>query len=392
MGQILEMAANRSGSLIPLSTPSITGNELDYVSKAVTSEWVSTAGPYVEDFSRSFTEWLGEEVHCIPCASGTAALHLALIGVGVQSGDEVLVSTLSFIAPANAIAYCGAQPVFIDSEDISANINPELVVELVEQRIAAGKKPAAILVVHIYGHPANIAPILEVAKRYDIPVVEDAAESLGATYGDKPVGTLGRVGTFSFNGNKMITCGGGGMAVTGDPKIADHMRRLSTQSKLPGPSYQHDQIGFNYRMTNLAAALGLGQLEKLDEFVSARRKIAERYQEAFSKVSGISFLSEPSWGRSAYWLSVITVDAAKFGTNRDQLLSHLKKSEIETRPLWTPLHKQPVFIGSDYLGEDSSTRYQKHGLCLPSSAHLTQEEQSTVIDCILSAQSTARSS
>lgn len=369
--------------MISLSTPSINGNELAYVSEAVKSQWVSTAGPYVEDFSSSFGQWLGEDLYCVPCSSGTAALHLALLGVGVKPGDGVVVSTMSFIAPANAVVYCGATPIFIDSEAESSNLDPELVADLVHEQIRAGTKPAAIVVVHVYGHPANIGPIIEIAQQYDIPVIEDAAESLGATFNNRPVGTLGTVGAFSFNGNKMMTCGGGGMAVTRNKAIADRIRHLSTQSRKPGSGYEHDEVGFNYRMTNLAAAMGLGQLERLDEFVSARKSIAERYKKAFHNTAGICFMAEPHWGTSSYWLSIITVIPDEFGATRDELMIFLRKNNIETRPFWKPLHKQKPFKDARYIGSDISTKLEHTGLCLPSSAHLTHVQQDTIIDAIV---------
>ena len=370
--------------MISLSTPSLSGNEESYVSEAIKTEWVSTAGPYVDRFSAAFVDWLGGDGFAVPCASGTAALHLSLLSVGVKPGDDVLVSSLTFVATANAIAYCGANPIFIDSEKESANLDPNLVVKLLHERAKENRLPSAIVPVHLYGHPVDMQPILDVAEYYGVPVIEDAAESLGATYDNRPVGTLGRTGVFSFNGNKIMTCGGGGMVFTRDERIAEQIRHLSTQSRLPGVAYVHDQIGFNYRMTSLAAAVGLAQIEQLDSFVEKRRSIANRYAAAFSGVDGLEVVVEPKWGKSSYWLSTVSVNENKVGCSRDRLIELLGQSKIESRPFWFPLHRQPAYKGSEFIGSGVSDMLFETGLCLPSSAHLTERQQGMVIDTVVS--------
>lgn len=374
---------------IPLSVPCLEENARRYVLECFETNYVSSVGPFVEQFERAFAAWLGAR-HAVACASGTAALHLAMRVLGVERGDEVFVPTFSFAASINAAVYQGATPILIDSEPRTWNMDPEVVVAEIESRARAGRaQPKAVEVVHILGCPAELAPILEVCARYGIPVLEDAAEALGAGYSSGPlagrnVGTIGRVGCFSFNGNKVMTTGNGGMLVTEDQALAERARHLSRQAKLPGSDYDHDEVGYNYRLSNLAAALGLAQLESLPKFLDAKRRIAARYDSAFRSHADVVLPPHPAWASPSFWLySILVGDAAN---GRAALVRDaLGRRRIEARPLWRPAHKTRAFRGLSCIGGAVADRLFREGLSLPSSVSLTEVEQTRVIEAVLEA-------
>lgn len=374
--------------LIPLCVPEIRGNEWRYLKECLDTGWVSTVGAFVERFEQSLAERLGAR-YAVATASGTSALHVALLVAGVQPGDEVLVSTLSFIAPANAIRYLGAWPVFVDAEPTTWQMDADQVVSFVERECrwqdgalwnrTTGRRVRAVLPVHILGHPVDLAPILDVAQRYELPVIEDATESLGARYRGTPVGRFGRLACFSFNGNKLLTTGGGGMIVTDDDQLAQRARHLTTQAKADALEYIHDEIGFNYRLTNIQAALGVAQIEQLDDYIAAKRQIAATYAAELRDLPGITLMPEASWAESVYWMYTVLIDDAQFGMDSRQLLRELSRRNIQTRPLWQPLHQSPAHPGMLTLGGSVAERLYRDALSLPCSVGLTREDQETVI-------------
>ncbi len=333
--------------------------------------------------------------YALALSSGTAALHLALIHAGVGPGDEVLVSTLTFSASANPIAYLGARPTFIDSERASWNMDPGLLAETLAVRARAGKLPKAVIPVHLYGQSADMAPILAACARYEVPVIEDAAEALGATYwgasGPQPEkseksgesasqlpgrspGTFGCAGIFSFNGNKIITTSGGGMLVSADKALIDHARKLSTQARDPAPHYQHSEIGYNYRLSNVLAGIGRGQLQVLPDRVRRKREIFQYYADTLGDLPGITLMPEAPWGRATRWLTCITVDAQAFGAGREAIRLALEAANIESRPLWKPMHLQPVFQGCETGGGAVAEALFRDGLCLPSGTAMSEAD------------------
>ena len=363
---------------ILLSTPHMGEQELEFVKEAFETNWIAPVGPHVDAFEQEFCQVIGVR-HAAAVSSGTAALHLALRLIGVEAGDEVFCSTLTFIATASPITYLGAMPVFIDSDRTSWNMNPDLLREALEQRAKIGKLPKALVLVHLYGQSADIDPILEVCNAFEVPLVEDAAESLGATYKERSPGSFGKVSIFSFNGNKIITTSGGGMLVSDDPDLVSKARFLATQARDPAPHYQHSEIGYNYRLSNVLAGIGRGQLRVLEQRVQARRRNFEVYQQALGKLPGIEFMPEAAFGRATRWLSCITINPAEFGANREQVRSSLAEQQIEARPVWKPLHLQPVFAGCESIGGAVSEDLFKYGLCLPSGSNLTNEDLEQVI-------------
>ena len=363
---------------ILLSTPHMGEQELEFVKEAFETNWIAPVGPHLDAFEPEFCQVIGVR-HAAAVSSGTAALHLALRLIGVEAGDEVFCSTLTFIATASPITYLGAMPVFIDSDRTSWNMNPDLLREALEQRAKIGKLPKALVLVHLYGQSADIDPILEVCNTFEVPLVEDAAESLGATYKGRSPGSFGKVSIFSFNGNKIITTSGGGMLVSDDPDLVSKARFLATQARDPAPHYQHSEIGYNYRLSNVLAGIGRGQLRVLEQRVQARRRNFEVYQQALGKLPGIEFMPEASFGRATRWLSCITINPAEFGANREQVRSSLAEQQIEARPVWKPLHLQPVFAGCESIGGAVSEDLFKYGLCLPSGSNLTNEDLEQVI-------------
>ena len=366
---------------ILLSTPHIGNQELQFVQEAFATNWIAPIGPHVDAFEQEFCQITGAN-YAAALSSGTAALHLALQLVGVQRGDEVFCSTLTFAATANPITYLGAKPVFIDSDRISWNMNPDLLQEALQKRAYFGKLPKAVVVVHLYGQSADIDPILKACNQYDIPLIEDAAEALGATYKGLSPGTLGKIGIYSFNGNKIITTSGGGMLVSDDDQLIAKAKFLATQARDPAPHYQHSEIGYNYRLSNVLAGIGRGQLKVLSARVAARRRNFEIYQAALAKLPGIEFMPEANFGHSTRWLTTLTIAPEAFGADREYIRLQLAQQQIEARPVWKPLHLQPVFSECEYIGGEVSKDLFIRGLCLPSGSNLTKEDLERVIDNI----------
>lgn len=372
---------------ILLSTPHIGSQELAFVKQAFDTNWIAPVGPHVDAFEQEFCQITGAG-YAAAVSSGTAALHLALQLVGVGSGDEVFCSTLTFAATANPIIYLGAKPVFIDSDRISWNMNPELLQEALQKRAYFGKLPKAVILVHLYGQSADIEPILQVCDQYNIPLIEDAAEALGATYKGLSPGTFGRIGIYSFNGNKIITTSGGGMLVSDDDQLVMKAKFLATQARDPAPHYQHSEIGYNYRLSNVLAGIGRGQLQVLNQRVAARRRNFEIYQSALGDLPGIEFMPEANFGHSTRWLTALTVATEAFGADREYIRLQLAKEQIEARPVWKPLHLQPVFSECECIGGEVGEDLFVRGLCLPSGSNLTDEDLERVISVITAIYST----
>jgi pyridoxal phosphate-dependent aminotransferase EpsN len=366
-----------------LSPPHIGDREERLVHEAFSSNWIAPLGPHVDAFESEFAAAVGSR-HAVALSSGTAAIHLSLILAGVRAGDEVLVSSLTFSATVNPILYVGARPVFIDSEERSWNLDPELVEETLGRKAAAGRLPKVLLIVHLYGQTADMAPLLRSCERYGITVIEDAAEALGARYQARHPGVFGHFGVFSFNGNKIITTSGGGMLVTDDGALAQRARKLAAQAREPAPHYEHTEIGYNYRMSNVLAAIGRGQLMALEDRVTARRSNFDAYHAGLSAIPGLTFQPEASWGRHTRWLTCVLVDAQEFGTDREHVRLKLETTNIESRPLWKPMHLQPVFAGFEAIAGSVSENLFEHGLCLPSGSSLSEMDRQRVIDVIKS--------
>lgn len=366
---------------ILLSTPHMGSLEQKFVKEAFDTNWIAPVGPHVDAFEQEFCEVVGAK-HAAAVTSGTAALHLALKLVGVGAGDEVFCSTLTFIATATPITYLGAKPVFIDSDRNSWNLNPELLREALDKRAKLGKLPKAVVIVHLYGQSCDIDPILEACNAYDIPLIEDAAESLGATYKSRSPGSFGKIGIFSFNGNKIITTSGGGMLVSDDEKLIEKARFLATQARDAAPHYQHSEIGYNYRLSNVLAGIGRGQLQVLEERVAARRRNFDFYKQALGNLPGIEFMPEAVFGKATRWLSCLTIDPAAFGADREQVRLGLAQEKIEARPVWKPLHLQPVFADCECMGGAVAEDLFEHGLCLPSGSNLTEVDLERVTSAI----------
>lgn len=373
------MGPEPSPTRIYLSPPHLTGEERQLLGAALDSGWIAPLGPQVDAFEAAFADEVGA-AHAVALSSGTAALHLALQLVGVSPGDEVLVPTLTFVASVNPIRYLGAEPVFLDSETTSWNLDPDLLEEALAERARSGCLPAAVVVVHLYGQTADLDPIVRVCRDFGVPVVEDAAEALGACYGERSPGGFGRVGIFSFNGNKILTTSGGGMLVTDDLDLAARARKLATQARDPAPHYQHSELGYNYRMSNLLAAVGQAQLRALDRRVRARRAIFARYQEALGDLPGLTFQPEAPWGLHTRWLTCVLVDEAEFGATPEEIRVALEDRNIEARPLWKPMHLQPLYEGCEVVGGGVSEGLFRRGLCLPSGSGMTEGEQDRVIE------------
>ncbi|MEN9567345.1 MAG: hypothetical protein RLZZ69_2541 [Cyanobacteriota bacterium] len=358
---------------ILLSTPHIGEQELKFVQEAFDTNWVAPVGPHIDAFEQEFSQVV-ETKYSAALSSGTAALHLALKLAGVTAGDEVFCSTFTFIASVSPITYLGAKPVFIDSDRTSWNMDPNLLATTLAQKDRIGKLPKAVVLVHLYGQSADIEPIMEVCDRYGIPLIEDAAEALGATYKNTSPGTWGRAGIFSFNGNKIITTSGGGMLVSGDRELISQAKFLATQARDPQPHYEHTEIGFNYRLSNISAGIGRGQLMVLKERVAARRRNFDFYQQTLGDLPGIEFMPEADFGTSTRWLSCLTFDPDIGGIDREQVRLKLLEQKIESRPVWKPMHLQPVFSNCECANNGVAEDLFQKGLCLPSGSNLTEED------------------
>lgn len=366
-----------------LSSPHMGGGELKFIHEAFDANWIAPLGPNVNGLEADLEKFLKGDVKVAALSSGTAALHLALIACGVVYGDEVICQSMTFSASANPIAYQGAIPVFIDSEKETWNMCPIALKEAIVDRIAKGKKPKAIIVVHLYGMPAKMDELLAVAQEFNIPIIEDAAEALGSTYKGKSCGTFGRFGVLSFNGNKIITTSGGGALVSHTKEDRDHAVFLSTQARDDAPHYQHSHIGYNYRMSNICAGIGRGQMEVLNQRVAARRKMCDFYVDLFQDIAGVHVFVAPHVDfYSNHWLSAITVDADQAGLTVEQLRLAFLEENIESRPLWKPMHLQPVFADAPYYGAKVAEQLFDEGLCLPSGSNLSDEERSRITACV----------
>lgn len=359
------------------------GNEQKYINEAFEENWIAPLGPNVNGFEEDLEKFLNQNVKVAALSAGTAAIHLALIEAGVQHGDEVICQSMTFSASANPIAYCGANPVFVDSEPDTWNMCPKALREAIEDRIQKGKKPKAIIVVHLYGMPAKMDEITAIAKEFGIDLIEDAAEALGSTYKGKACGTFGRFGVLSFNGNKIITTSGGGALVCHTQEDKDQIVFLSTQARDNAPHYQHSHIGFNYRMSNVVAGIGRGQMEVLKDRVSARRAMHDFYLEIFSTIEGVTVFTEPdSDFYSNHWLSAVIVDPEITGKNREGLRLAFLEDNIESRPLWKPMHLQPVFESAPYYGGNIAEKLFDNGLCLPSGSNLSDDDRERITKVI----------
>ncbi len=365
-----------------LSPPHIGGREAELVADAIASNWVAPLGPHVDGFEEELAAATGVE-HAVALSSGTAALHLALVVLGVGAGDEVACSAFTFAASANAITYTGATPFFVDCDAATWTIDPGLLDDALSSRRAAGGRVRAVVAVDLYGQCCDYDSLRAVCDRHDVALVQDAAESLGATYRGAPAGGQGALAALSFNGNKIITTSGGGALVSRNGAWIEHARKLSTQAREPVPHYEHVEVGFNYRMSNLLAALGRGQLESLPERVARRRQIRDRYVALLGDVPGITFMPEAPYGTTNAWLTCLIVDPDMLGADRETIRLALEAEDIEARPVWKPMHLQPIFASHRMFGGAVSARLFERGLCLPSGSSLTEEDQDRVVAAIL---------
>jgi len=374
-----------TNSKIWLSSPHMGGTETKYVQEAFDTNWIAPLGPNVTGFEQDLETYIGQETYVAALSSGTAAIHLGLILLDVKAGDEVICQSFTFSASANPILYQGALPVFVDSEPETWNICPQSLEEAIKDRLKKGKKPKAIIAVHLYGVPYQVETVRSVADRYGIPILEDSAEALGSTYKGQACGTFGDIGILSFNGNKIITTSGGGAIVTKTKELKDRAVFFSTQSRDNAPHYQHSEIGYNYRMSNICAGIGRGQMEVLDKHVAMRRDMNAFYQSLFSGIESVTVFTVPNADYfSNCWLSAITVDPAKAnGRTREDLRLFLEKRDIECRPLWKPMHLQPIFAGNPYYGGNVAETLFDQGLCLPSGSNLTNSDRKRIADAFI---------
>jgi len=370
-----------SSKRIYLSAPGFDGKELYYIQEALNAGQIATAGSFIAAFESELAIRCGGK-SVVALNSGTSAIHLALILLGVGPGDEVICQSLTFAASANPIVYLGAKPIFVDSERQTWNMCPELLEEAIIDRISRGKCPKAIIAVNLFGMPAQLPAIIEVASRYGIPVLEDAAESIGSKINGQWSGTFGDIGVYSFNGNKMITTGGGGALITANNQWVGKARHLSTQAKDDYPHYQHSSIGYNYKMNNLAAGIGLAQLERLEDRIEKRRYIFSRYLAKLQDIPGVSLLQEPDGYYSNRWLTAVLIDPGITGISADKLRGLLELHNIETRQVWKPMHLQPVFRDYPSYGGTVASQLFERGLCLPSGSSLTEEDLDKVLMCL----------
>ncbi len=369
-----------SNSKIWLSSPHMGGNELNYVNEAFDTNWVAPLGPNVSGFEQDLENYIGTNSFVAALSSGTAALHLGLILLDVKAGDDVICQSFTFSASANPIAYQGATPIFVDSEPVTWNICPNALEEAIKDRIKLGKKPKAIIAVHLYGMPYKVEEIRSIATKYEIPILEDSAEALGSTYKGRKCGTFGDIGVLSFNGNKIITTSGGGAIVTKNLERKNKAIFLATQARDNAPHYQHSEIGYNYRLSNICAGIGRGQMEVLDNHIEKRREMHQFYVELFKDNEEVQVFSEPNSDYfSNHWLSAITVfDTENSQKSRENLRLHLEKENIESRPLWKPMHLQPVFKDFPYYGGLVCENLFDIGLCLPSGSNLNNNEKERI--------------
>ena len=372
---IIGCLMNRNRIFLSLSQQS--GFEQQYIQEALATHWITTGGPNVDAFEKDLENYLGNQAHVGALSSGTAAIHLGLILLGVQAGDEVLCQSMTFSASANPILYLGAKPVFIDSEKETWNLCPLALEEAIVDRIAKGNKPKAIIAVHLYGVPYQVEAIKAISDKYNIPVLEDSAEALGSSYKGQKCGTFGDIGVLSFNGNKIITTSGGGAIVTKSKELKDKAVFFATQSRDDAPHYQHSEIGYNYRMSNICAGIGRGQMEVLDAHVALRRKMHEFYVDLFKDIEAVTVFTVPNTDYFAnYWLSAILIEPNKAkGIDREALRLAFEAANIESRPLWKPMHLQPIFEHYPYYGSNVAETLFEKGLCLPSGSNLTDEER-----------------
>ncbi len=364
-----------------LSPPDVSDAERKLLLAAFDSNWVAPVGPDLDAFEAQVAALLGVR-HAVALSSGTAALHLALIAAGVHRGDTVLVPSFTFAASANAVMYLGARPVFLDSTPDTWNVDPELVAEELRSRAARGQLPRAVIAVDMYGQCADYEPLLAACDRYGVALIEDAAEALGATYRGRPAGSFGLAGVLSFNGNKIATTGGGGMLVTDDGRVAAQTRHLATQAREPVPHYEHRTVGYNYRLSNLLAAVGRGQVQRLGDLIAARRETARHYRAALGDLPGLTFLPVAEHGTPNWWLTCLLVDAGAFGADRDGILASLARDDIEGRPTWKPMHLQPAYRDCVMRGGAVSADLFHRGLCLPSGSALTAHDRDRVVAAV----------
>jgi dTDP-4-amino-4,6-dideoxygalactose transaminase len=369
-------------SRVFLSPPEVGDEERRMLLAAFDSNWIAPTGPDVDAFERELAEKTGI-AHAVALSSGTAALHLALLLAGVERGDDVLVPSLTFIASAAAVTYLGAHPLFIDSSPDSWNLDPALVEEVLTERAAVGRLPSAVITVDLYGETADYAALESLCRRFEVPLIEDSAEALGATHRGRAAGSFGVAGVFSFNGNKIITTSGGGMLVTQSQQMAERARHLATQAREPVSHFEHTTVGYNYRLSNLLAALGRAQLRGLDGRVERRRRIDQVYNENLAGLPGISTMPRTADGTSNYWLTCILIDPEAFGTDRERVRLALEDADIESRPVWKPMHLQPAFAGIPLVGPGRCDEVFDRGLCLPTGSGLSPTDQSRVIEIIV---------
>ena len=359
----------------------MSGKEQDFIREAFDTNWVVPLGPNVNDFEEELKNFIGENKEVVALSAGTAAIHLALIQLGVQAGDEVICQSFTFCASANPVTYLGATPVFVDSEEDTWNMDPVLLERAIKDRInKTGRKPKAVIPVHLYGMPAKIDEICSVSTKYDIPVLEDAAEALGSEYKGRKCGTFGRFGALSFNGNKMITTSGGGALIVADEDTKKETMFYATQARAPFPYYQHEKIGYNYRMSNICAGIGRGQMTVLNEHIEHHRHVHALYEKAFAAIEGITLKSNPDKCFNAnYWLSTILIDPEKTGTDYEKVRVALDQKGIETRPLWKPMHLQPVYKNNPCYVNGVSEKLFNQGLCIPAGPWVTDKDVAYIV-------------
>ena len=367
---------------IYLSPPHMSGLEQHFIQSAFETNWIAPVGPNLNAFEQEFSQYT-KTSHALATSSGTAAIHLALLTLGVTYGDEVFVSTLTFSASVNPIVYCGGTPVFIDCEQVSWNMDPLLLAKAMEDRARKGKLPKAVILVHLYGQTADMDAICSICDQYGVPLIEDAAEALGATYNGQHAGTFGYAGISSFNGNKIITTSSGGMLFSENEAAITHARKLATQARDDTPYYQHSEIGYNYRLSNILAGIGRGQLQVLEQRIKTRKNIFNFYKEVLAHLPGISFIPQATWGRPNNWLSVIQIDHDQFGATNETIRLALEAENIESRPVWKPMHLQPIFSGYDIYGGQVSQGLFERGLCLPSGSNLQPEDLHRIVSTIM---------